>query len=94
MEADVKIGYANHVENHVENPEDVNHVEKRNVRVKEGVEEGANKCRRHITMGLAPSCSTPWGRRLVMGGNGGVIGCVMEERVTWYNLALPGVIEA
>ena len=57
LEADVKIGGANHVENHVENQEDVNHVEKRNVRVKEGVEEGANKCRRHITMGLAPSCS-------------------------------------
>ena len=43
LEADVKIGDANHVENHVENLEDVNHVEKRNVRVKEGVEEGVNK---------------------------------------------------
>ena len=27
-----------------------------------------------------------------MGGNGGVIGCVMEERVTWYNLALPSSV--
>ena len=54
---------------HVQAVEDVeenrveNHVEERKVQrkreedVKKGAEEDANKCRRHITMGLAPSCS-------------------------------------
>ena len=54
-----KVVAKNHEENRVEN-----HVEERKVQrkreedVKKGAEEDANKCRRHITMGLAPSCTS------------------------------------